>query len=167
MRKWVNKVNFSSFQLKNFFKFVLAWLACAKQKIMMSTVFACSDANMLLSQSECMYYLMAVLLVIWYYKTGATLFNRIIGWFSNRMGTSVHDGKACGKDYHDFQCEICHSAFGQASCLICTHCRQLMFRFYWETSVMPELSDLLDFRMQRNSSLQLTFGQLACSSPKL
>ena len=33
-REWVNKVNLSSFQLKNFFKFVLAWLAPEKQNIL-------------------------------------------------------------------------------------------------------------------------------------
>ena len=36
MTEWVNKVNLSSFQLKNFFKFVLAWLVCEKQNILMS-----------------------------------------------------------------------------------------------------------------------------------
>ena len=35
MTEWVDKVNLSSFQLKNFFKFVLAWLACEKQNILM------------------------------------------------------------------------------------------------------------------------------------
>ena len=33
-RIWVNKVNLSSFQLKNFFKFVLAWLPRAQQNIL-------------------------------------------------------------------------------------------------------------------------------------
>ena len=32
----VNKVNLSSFELKNFFKFVFAWLECEKQNILMS-----------------------------------------------------------------------------------------------------------------------------------
>ena len=29
-KEWVNKVNLSSFELENFFKFVLAWLAREK-----------------------------------------------------------------------------------------------------------------------------------------
>ena len=33
-RKWVNKVNVSSFQLKNFVKSVLAWLAREKQNML-------------------------------------------------------------------------------------------------------------------------------------
>ena len=33
-RVWVNKVNVSGFQLKNFFRFVLAWLAREKQNIL-------------------------------------------------------------------------------------------------------------------------------------
>ena len=31
MKEWVNKVNLSGFELENFFKFVLAWLAREKQ----------------------------------------------------------------------------------------------------------------------------------------
>ena len=34
MKEWVNKVNLSSFELENFFKFVLAWLAREKQNIL-------------------------------------------------------------------------------------------------------------------------------------
>ena len=30
-KEWVNKLNLSSFELENFFKFVLAWLAREKQ----------------------------------------------------------------------------------------------------------------------------------------
>ena len=30
-KEWLNKVNLSSFELENFFKFVLAWLAREKQ----------------------------------------------------------------------------------------------------------------------------------------
>ena len=30
-KEWVNKVNLSSFELENFFKFVLSWLAREKQ----------------------------------------------------------------------------------------------------------------------------------------
>ena len=33
-KEWVNKVNLSSFELENFFKFVLAWLAREKQNIL-------------------------------------------------------------------------------------------------------------------------------------
>ena len=35
-KEWVNKVNLSSFELENFFKFVLAWLAREKQNILTS-----------------------------------------------------------------------------------------------------------------------------------
>ena len=35
-REWVNKVNLSSFQLQNVFKFVLAWLVREKQNILTS-----------------------------------------------------------------------------------------------------------------------------------
>ena len=34
MEEWVNKVNLSSFELKNFFKFVLAWLVWENQNIL-------------------------------------------------------------------------------------------------------------------------------------
>ena len=34
MKEWENKVNLLSFELENFFKFVLAWLAREKQKIL-------------------------------------------------------------------------------------------------------------------------------------
>ena len=33
-KEWVNKVNLSSFEFENFFKFVLAWLARKKQNIL-------------------------------------------------------------------------------------------------------------------------------------
>ena len=33
-KEWVNKVNLSSFELENVFKFVLAWLAREKQNIL-------------------------------------------------------------------------------------------------------------------------------------
>ena len=33
-KEWVNKVNLSSFELKNFFKFLFAWLAREKQNIL-------------------------------------------------------------------------------------------------------------------------------------
>ena len=33
-KEWVNKVKLSSFELENFFKFVLAWLAREKQNIL-------------------------------------------------------------------------------------------------------------------------------------
>ena len=36
VREWVNEVNLSSFQLKNFFEFVLAWWAREKQNILTS-----------------------------------------------------------------------------------------------------------------------------------
>ena len=35
MKEWVNKVNLSSFELENFFKFLLAWLAREKQNLLM------------------------------------------------------------------------------------------------------------------------------------
>ena len=34
-------------------------------------------------------------------------------------------GKRAERTKHDFQCSICSSAIGQASCLICTNRRQL------------------------------------------
>ena len=34
LKEWVNKVNLSSFELENFFKFVLTWLAYEKQNIL-------------------------------------------------------------------------------------------------------------------------------------
>ena len=33
-KEWLNKVNLSSFELENFFKYVLAWLAGEKQNIL-------------------------------------------------------------------------------------------------------------------------------------
>ena len=35
MKEWVNKVNLSRFELENIFKFVLVWLVCEKQNILM------------------------------------------------------------------------------------------------------------------------------------
>ena len=54
-----------------------------------------------------------------------------LGWFSNRTGTSVDDGNAHGKDWKRLPVHniICHSAIGQASCLVCTYTRQLTFPF--------------------------------------
>ena len=34
MKEWVKKVNLVSFELENFFKFMLAWLAHVKQNIL-------------------------------------------------------------------------------------------------------------------------------------
>ena len=36
MKEWVNKVTLSSFEAKNFFQFVLTWLAREKQNILTS-----------------------------------------------------------------------------------------------------------------------------------
>ena len=57
-KEWVNKVNLSSFELENFFKFVLAWLAREKQNILPATImFTYSHANTPIGQSERAYYL--------------------------------------------------------------------------------------------------------------
>ena len=53
-----NKVNLSSFELKNFFGFVLAWLAREKQNnLSQPFMFTYSHANTLLGQSERAHYL--------------------------------------------------------------------------------------------------------------
>ena len=54
-KEWVNKVNLSSFELENFFKFVLAWLAHEKQNILTSQ--PCLHTLMQIRQSERAYYL--------------------------------------------------------------------------------------------------------------
>ena len=51
-REWVNKVNLSSFQLKNILKFVLARLAREEQNILTPHMFTYSHANTSLGQSE-------------------------------------------------------------------------------------------------------------------
>ena len=56
--------------------------------------------------------------------------DRIIGWFSNRTGTSpLTTGKCAERTKHDFRCPICRSTIGQASCLIYARRRQLTFPF--------------------------------------
>ena len=50
--EWVNKVTFWIFQLKNFLKFVLVWLAREEQNILTPQVFTYSHANTFLGQSE-------------------------------------------------------------------------------------------------------------------
>ena len=61
MRELVNKVNLSSFQLKNFFKFMLARLACKKLNILTSQPCLHAVVPLVslvpLGQSECTYYL--------------------------------------------------------------------------------------------------------------
>ena len=61
MRGLVNKVNLSSFQLKNFFKFMLARLACKKLNILTSQPCLHAVVPLVslvpLGQSECTYYL--------------------------------------------------------------------------------------------------------------
>ena len=57
-KEWVNKVNLSSFELENFFKFVLARLAREKpNNLTPTTMFTYSHANTPLGQSERAYYL--------------------------------------------------------------------------------------------------------------
>ena len=53
----------------------------------------------------------------------------LLGWFSNRTGTSFDDGKARKRTKLYFRCPVCRSAIGQASCLICARRRQLTFPF--------------------------------------
>ena len=54
----------------------------------------------------------------------------IIGWFSNRTGTSLTTGKRAKRSKLDFRFPISRSAIGQASCLICARRRQMTFPFY-------------------------------------
>ena len=61
--------------------------------------------------------------------TGENCVAKILGWFSNRAGTSVDDGRARGRTKRDFRCPICRSAIGQASSLICMCCHQPMLPF--------------------------------------
>ena len=63
-RECINEVHLSSFQLKNLFKFVVAWLTREKQNILTSQLCLhtrimdpCSHANTPLGQSESAYYL--------------------------------------------------------------------------------------------------------------
>ena len=58
-KEWVNKVNLSSFELENFFKFLLAWLAREKPNNLtpQPCLFTYSHANTALGQSERAYYL--------------------------------------------------------------------------------------------------------------
>ena len=56
-KEWVNKVNLSSFELENFFQFVIAWLAREKPQLDATTMFTYSHANTPLGKSERAYYL--------------------------------------------------------------------------------------------------------------
>ena len=57
-KEWVNKVNLSSFELQNFFKFVLSVISARKAKHLdVTTMFTYSLANTPLGQSERAYYL--------------------------------------------------------------------------------------------------------------
>ena len=56
-KEWVNKVNLSSFELENFFKFVLAWLARKAKQLDATIMFTYSHANTALGLSERVYYL--------------------------------------------------------------------------------------------------------------
>ena len=51
-REWVNKVNLSSFQLKNILKFVLVWLARQEQNFLTPHMFIYSHVNTSLGQAE-------------------------------------------------------------------------------------------------------------------
>ena len=55
MRKWLIKVNLLSFQLENFFKFVIS--APTAKHLDVTTTFTYPHANMPLSQSEHTYHL--------------------------------------------------------------------------------------------------------------
>ena len=57
-KEWVNKVNFSSFELENFFKFGACVISARKAKQLdATTMFTYSHANTALGQSERAYYL--------------------------------------------------------------------------------------------------------------
>ena len=57
-KEWVNKVNLSSFELENFFKFGACVISARKAKqLNATTMFTYSHANTPLGQSECTYYL--------------------------------------------------------------------------------------------------------------
>ena len=56
-KEWVNKVNLSSFELENFFKFVLAWLARKKPNNLTPQPCLHTLMQTLLSANQSMYYL--------------------------------------------------------------------------------------------------------------
>ena len=57
-KEWVNKVNLSSFELENFFKFGACVISARKAKQLdATTMFTYSHANTTLGQSERAYYL--------------------------------------------------------------------------------------------------------------
>ena len=57
-KEWVNKVNLSSFELENFFKFGACVISARKAKQLdATTMFTYSHANTALDQSERAYYL--------------------------------------------------------------------------------------------------------------
>ena len=57
-KEWVNKVNLSSFELENFFKFGACVISAQKAKQLdATTMFTYSHANTALGQSERAYYL--------------------------------------------------------------------------------------------------------------
>ena len=57
-KEWVNKVNLSSFELENFFKFGACMISARKAKQLdATTMFTYSHANTALGQSERAYYL--------------------------------------------------------------------------------------------------------------
>ena len=57
-KEWVNKVNLSSFELENFFKFDACVISARKAKQLdATTMFTYSHANTALGQSERAYYL--------------------------------------------------------------------------------------------------------------
>ena len=57
MKEWVNKVNLSTFELKNFFKFMLVISARKTKHLVVTTMFTYSHANTPLGQSGRAYYL--------------------------------------------------------------------------------------------------------------
>ena len=63
-KEWVNKVNLSSFELENFFKFGACVISARKAKQLdATTMFTYSHANTALGQSECAYYLSYFIIV--------------------------------------------------------------------------------------------------------
>ena len=64
-KEWVNKVNLSSFELENFFKFGACVISARKAKQLdATTMFTYSHANTALGQSERAYYLSYFIIIL-------------------------------------------------------------------------------------------------------
>ena len=88
-KEWVNKVNLSSFELENFFKFGACVISARKAKQLdATTMFTYSHANTALGQSERAYYLSYF--IIYYINT-----NEIRGELSRENMISSHVKITC------------------------------------------------------------------------